>query len=210
ENLMRPAIDPLFRSAAASFGNRAIAIVLSGTRDDGAAGARAISGVGGTVIVQEPGDAGFPDMPRAAIAADNPERVLPAEQIAPYVAAILSGPLSGNGRKVDGRKEDMALEARYAAFDPAVVARDDAPGRLLALSCPECGGPMWETHDTRLPRFRCRVGHAYSLETALEDQEGALDRALWTALRALLERASLAGRIRKRTAGTASARRFEE
>jgi two-component system chemotaxis response regulator CheB len=209
ENLMRPAIDPLFRSAAASYGARAIGVVLSGTRDDGAAGAHAISTVGGTVIVQEPRDADFPAMPEAAIEADDPTRVLPVAEIAPYVTAILTGPMSGNGRMGDDRKDEMALEASYAAFDPEALARAEAPGTLVALSCPECGGPLWETNDVELPRFRCRVGHAYSLETALEDQVGALDRALWAALRALLERESLAGRIRERLAGSPGARRFE-
>jgi two-component system chemotaxis response regulator CheB len=210
ENLMRPAIDPLFRSAAANYGPRTIGVVLSGTRDDGAAGAQAISRAGGTVIVQEPDEAGFAEMPRAAITADSPQRVLPAGRIAPYVAAILSEPLSGNGRMREDREDRMALEARYAALDPIALAPDETPpGTLVGLSCPECSGPLWEIDDGELPRFRCRVGRAYSLDTALEDQEGALDRALWTAMRALVERGALARRIRERMAGTAGARRFE-
>jgi two-component system chemotaxis response regulator CheB len=210
ENGMRPAVDPLFRSAADSYRARTVAVVLSGTRDDGAAGARAISEAGGTVIVQDPADAGFPDMPLAAIARDHPDWVLPAAEISQAVRAILSEQPSSDGRTTDDKEEEMALETSYAALDPGVFERDGAPGKLTAISCPECSGSLWEVEDEGQPRFRCRVGHAYSLETALEDQDRTLDQALWTALRALLERASLARRIQERTPGSISGARFEE
>jgi two-component system chemotaxis response regulator CheB len=149
-------------------------------------------------------------MPRATIAADHPDRVLPAEEIAPAVAAILNAPLSGNRRMSEHEEDEMAIEASYAALDADAIAREGAPGTLVPMSCPACGGSLWQLEDSAFPRFRCRVGHAYSLETALEDQESALDRALWTALRALLERASIAHRISERTAGSSSAARFEQ
>jgi two-component system chemotaxis response regulator CheB len=210
ENRMRPAVDPLFRTAAMSYGPRAIGVVLSGTQDDGSSGARAISDLGGTVIVQDPEDAGFADMPLAAIATDHPDWVLPAERIGPTVRGILFESPSGAGRTTNDKEDAMAVEASYAALDPCIVDRDGAPGKMTPFSCPECGGALWEVDEAGQPRLRCRVGHAYSLETALEDQDQALERALWTALRALLERASLAQRIQKRTAGTSSAARFEE
>jgi two-component system chemotaxis response regulator CheB len=94
EHMVRPAIDPLFRSAASSYGPRTIAVVLSGSRDDGAAGARAVSDAGGRVIVQDPDEADFPSMPMAAIARDNPDHVVIAGRIAPLVTAMLTRPPS--------------------------------------------------------------------------------------------------------------------
>jgi two-component system chemotaxis response regulator CheB len=181
---MRPAIDPLFRSAAAAYGPRTIGIVLSGSRDDGASGAQAITETGGAVVVQDPAEAGFPGMPAAAIAIDHPDHVVGAAEIAPLVAGILDQSLRGGEQVAEGREDDVSVEARYAALEADAVGRDGSPGELTAISCPEYGGTLWELLDGKLPRFRCRVGHAYTLETALEDQERSLDRALWIALRA--------------------------
>jgi two-component system, chemotaxis family, protein-glutamate methylesterase/glutaminase len=113
----------------------------------------------------------------------------------------------------DDVPDQMRLEARYSALEFDAVERDDAPGELTGYSCPECSGALWEIRDGELPRYRCRVGHAYATDAVLEDQANSVDRALWFAFRALLERASLSERIAKRlrrdNGSNATAERFD-
>lgn len=211
ENGVRPAIDPLFRSAAGRFGRSVVAVVLSGTLTDGSAGAAAVSRVGGCVIVQDPGEAIFPDMPFAAIARDHPDRVLPADEI-PRVVVELVSRLSEEGPVSDNDRKEMSLETSYAALEQSALAATDPPGRSSRLSCPACGGVLWEVDDGRLLRFRCRVGHAYTADAVLDGQTESVDAALWAALRALHERAELADRVgrRIRERSGRGAERFDE
>jgi hypothetical protein len=95
ENGHRPAIDPTMRSAATSHGDGVIAIVLSGTRDDGTAGAAAVKARGGRVAVQDPADALFDSMPLSALAQVDADAVLPASALGTWLAAATQG---DNGR----------------------------------------------------------------------------------------------------------------
>jgi two-component system chemotaxis response regulator CheB len=195
ENLHRPAIDPLFRSAAAFYGPGAIGVVLSGARTDGAAGAAAIAEHGGAVLVQNPEEAAYPDMPRSAISADHPDYVLPLAEIPRTILQLAAAPVE----EVPMPDSDTLNEENsYAALDQEVLDRDEGIGRRGPFGCPDCGGVLWEQDDGELLRFRCRVGHAYAAETLLEAQSDNLEGALFAALRALEERASLAKRVRER------------
>jgi len=82
ENRHRPAINPLFRSAAHSFGPRVIGVILTGTLDDGAAGLWEIKRRGGITVVQDPDDAEFPDMPTSALANVDIDHVVPLQRLA--------------------------------------------------------------------------------------------------------------------------------
>lgn len=88
----RPAIDPLFVSAAEVFGERVVGIVLSGGGSDGATGMRAINEHGGTTLIQSPDEAAEPWMPRAALAVTAPDDCLPIERIARFIGSFCSGP----------------------------------------------------------------------------------------------------------------------
>lgn len=211
ENGFRPAIDPLFRSAAAAYGPRAVAVILSGSGADGTAGSASISARDGCVIVQDPDEAVFPGMPQAAIARDHPDRVMPAERIAAAVVEAVRNP--PRERSVsDNGQDEMNLETSFAELDRDTIEISEPPGRPSAFACPACGGVLWEVDDG-VHRFRCRVGHAYTDESALADESNGIDDALWAAFRALHERAELASRTarrsRERGGGTGVAGRLE-
>jgi two-component system, chemotaxis family, protein-glutamate methylesterase/glutaminase len=212
ENGVRPSIDVLFRSAALAYGRRTVAVVLSGTRDDGVAGASAIGARGGCVFVQDPDDSLFGALPMHTVVRDHPDRVLPLTELAGAITSAVARlstevPMSENGN------EDMTIETDYATLDAEALGRDAPPGESSVYACPDCGGVLWELDDGELLRFRCRVGHAYSADGALDAQGESVEAALWTALRALQERAQLSERLAERVGGAGakqSQARFEE
>lgn len=190
ENLARPAIDVLFRSAAVSFGPRTIGVILTGQLNDGAAGLHAIKRCGGIAVVQDPRDALFPEMPEAALAATETEHSVPLAALGPLLArlaALEAGP-------VVEIPEELRLEARMAAFENLSIAAEERIGVPSGLSCPDCQGPLWEIGDGGPVRFRCHLGHAFTAEAALERQSEEIERALWLAFRVLRERGALVRR----------------
>jgi two-component system chemotaxis response regulator CheB len=211
ENLHRPAIDPLFRSAAAAYGPRVVGVVLTGAGDDGSAGAAAVSSRGGNVVVQDPGDALYSPMPRNAIAADAPIGVVPLAEIPRVVVGLVEEsaklqPDGMSGHEPEGRLE---RETQYAALDQDAVG-EPPPGELTPYACPACGGSLWRAPDAAVERVRCRVGHAFTMDALVESQAESLETALWTALRALEERASLTKRVARRLRSQGLERRAEE
>jgi two-component system chemotaxis response regulator CheB len=86
----RPAVDPMFVSAARLYGRRVVGVVLSGNGDDGAAGLRVIHEHGGLALAQDPAEAPAPRMPKAALANDDPQ-VLATTEIARRVAKFCGG-----------------------------------------------------------------------------------------------------------------------
>jgi two-component system chemotaxis response regulator CheB len=194
ENRHRPSVDPLFRSAALAYGPHAIGVILSGTLDDGTAGLLAVQRRGGITIVQDPGDAAYPGMPKSAIANVDVDHILPVREIAAQLAISLTREPRGAS---DGNPEvkQMELETKMAEMDSKAMRGDERPGQPSPFSCPDCGGVLWEIKDSEFVRFRCRVGHAYSPETMLAAQGDVLEEALWTALKTLEENARLSKRL---------------
>jgi two-component system chemotaxis response regulator CheB len=191
ENGHRPAVDPLFRSVARAYGNRVIGVVLSGARDDGAAGLALIAAQGGTTVVQDPADALYPSMPRAAIEHVRPDHVVPAAKLGDLIGEITAGPLAGSAPPPD----DLLLDAEVAMSNLAPVTTDDFAASPAGYGCPSCGGSLFEILGSPLPRYRCRVGHAWSPDSLLDEQAVALEGALWMALRALEEKSALSRRM---------------
>jgi two-component system chemotaxis response regulator CheB len=208
ENGHRPAVDPLFRSAALHYGPRAIGVVLSGSLDDGAAGLLAIKGRGGMALVQDPDEALFPSMPRAAMENVEVDAVLPAAELAKCIVRCAAEPAQGGEPGMDD--ERLQIETAMAEIDSAAYDDDhEHPGKPSVFGCPDCGGTLWELQDGELLRFRCRVGHAFTAESLLAEQAEQLEAALWAALRALEEERSLAERLTRRAEERGAARAAE-
>jgi two-component system chemotaxis response regulator CheB len=191
ENLARPAIDPLFRSAAASFTTRVIGVVLSGALSDGTAGLRAIKRCGGLAVVQDPREALVPAMPDNALRHVDVNHVLPAADI-----ALLLGTLTQQTAEPAPEVPlNIRLEAAIAAQELADMRVDDMLGTPSRFTCPECHGSLWEIEDGNILRYRCHVGHAFAADAVLTSQAEETDRLLGTLLRSHQERAALAWRV---------------
>jgi two-component system chemotaxis response regulator CheB len=192
ENGHRPAVDPLFRSVARAFGRRAIGVVLSGSRDDGAAGLTSIVQRGGTAVVQDPEDALYPWMPRAALARVLTDHVEPAAKLGGLIAGITAVELPDNAPV---QADDALLDAEVSMSELGPLTSDELNVPAAGYGCPSCGGSLFQIAADPLPRYRCRVGHAWSPESLLEEQAIALEGALWMALRALEEKSALSRRM---------------
>lgn len=206
ENGHRPSIDVLFRSAALLGGRRVVGVVLSGALDDGAAGLAAIRSRGGIGVVQDPTDALYPGMPRAAIHSAAPEHVVPISEMATLLQEVVSqdieidieidsdvdelGDLAEVG-EVESVASLMRTETSLARLDSSAYNTLDRPGIPSTFSCPDCDGMLARIADPRILRFRCRVGHAWSADSLLTVQSAEVETAMWTALRCLEERAVL-------------------
>jgi two-component system chemotaxis response regulator CheB len=191
ENLARPAIDPLFRSAAASFGGRVIGVVLSGALTDGTGGLRAIKRCGGLAVVQDPAEALVPSMPLSALRHVDVDHICRTDDMASLLARLVREP-AGPTPEIPF---DIRIEAAIAALELADMRTNDKLGKPSRFTCPECHGALWEIEDGTMLHFRCHVGHAYTADTVLASQGEEIDRLLGTLLRSHQERAALAHRM---------------
>jgi len=194
ENLARPAVDALFRSAAATYGARVIGVILSGALNDGSAGARAIKQCGGLAIVQHPADAAYPDMPLNAMRHADIDHAVPAAGMGALLTRLVREP-AGPTPPIPF---NIRLEAAIAAQEAAGMAVDDQLGTLARFTCPECHGALWEMDDGSLLRYRCHVGHAFTAETMLAAQATQAEELMWSLMRTHQERAALVRRLAER------------
>src|SRR3954469_24551242 len=198
ENGFRPAIDPLFRSAAQTYGPRVVGVVLTGNLNDGTAGLRSIKQRGGLAVVQSLETALYQGMPRSAMEHVDVDYVVAPAEIPQLLSELALQP-APHLEIVPMSSDDSS--APDAGDVLAALDRRTQPGVPSTMSCPECHGVLWEVKDDELVSFRCRVGHAYSDETLLGHQSENLEAALWTALRALEEHSALARRLAGRASG---------
>ena len=188
ENHTRPAIDPLFRTAAATVGARVIGVVLTGFLDDGTAGLAAIKACGGTAIVQQPSEAVAPSMPQSALLHVQVDQCLPVAQIGPALLALVVGRQSA--AIAPAIPEVTVVENRFArgGGDMEELRKIATPS---TFTCPECHGALWELHAQQPRRFRCHTGHSFTATILAELQHEKAEDAIWAAVRALQEKQRL-------------------
>jgi two-component system chemotaxis response regulator CheB len=210
ENRHRPAIDPLFRSAARAYGPRVVGVVLTGALYDGTAGLLAIRSAGGVAVVQDPEEALSPAMPQSAQQIAGADHVLPLDRMGTVLGALARQPAATEGGSTMQPTEKIP-EVIREDFDKQ--ARGARNGHVSIFSCPECGGALWQVNQEDLIRFRCHVGHIYYGESLLAEQSEALEAALWTAVRTFKEQAVLARQLAaaaQQRSDSAAAARFQE
>lgn len=154
ENGHRPAIDPLFRSAAHHDSTRVIGVLLSGNLSDGTAGVVSIKQRGGIAVVQDPETALDSGMPRSAIQRVPVDHVIPVRSMAALLGQLTAQP-------VPSRKDvamDPSLNDDGTLDEVALEDRKTQSGIPSTMSCPECHGVLWEHRDGDVLAFRCRVG----------------------------------------------------
>lgn len=193
ENRHRPAIDPLFRSAARAYGARVVGVVLSGMLDDGTAGMIEIKRRGGVAIVQNPTEALYASMPQSVIEHTNTDYCLPLDEMGPLLVSLAHQPATEE--EPEPATEALEKEVRVAEMETNVFNEQAQVGEPSVFSCPECGGVLWEIKNGDFVRFRCRVGHAFSAESVLAEQTETVDKALWNALKTLDEKVDLSRRL---------------
>ncbi|HEX6799158.1 MAG TPA: chemotaxis protein CheB [Ktedonobacterales bacterium] len=193
ENRHRPAIDPLFRTAALAYGPRVTGVVLTGALDDGTAGLYAVKQRGGLAVVQDPRDAMIASMPESALEYVKVDYCVPLLDVAPLLIRLVHEQAPSAAAYPPSR--ELIYESQIAQLDEGTMLNEQPAGTLSALTCPECGGPLWEAHNGELLRYRCRSGHAYTGESAFAAKSEALDEALWAAYNSLRESALMAQRL---------------
>src|SRR5205807_3237128 len=209
ENHVRPAIDPLFRSAARAYGRRVIGVVLTGHLSDGTAGLMAIRGAGGVAVVQDPADALVGTMPRTARDIAGADHVLLLADISrTLIDLVHQSPPEEGGIPMPDQEENAEKVIERAKAEQEAGRRN---GDVSVLTCPECGGTLFQLENKKLIQFSCHVGHSYYGEALLGEQSERLEAALWTAVRMFKEKGVLARQLAAQAGGAGiPAERYED
>jgi two-component system, chemotaxis family, protein-glutamate methylesterase/glutaminase len=163
-----------------------IGVILTGALDDGASGLGAIKEAGGLAVVQDPADAEVPGMPSSALQRVDADYIVSIATLGPLIAELTGVPETGAPLAAE-----VPLETAEEAAPGEEALHSEEQGPPSAFTCPDCHGTLFQINEGGGLRYRCRVGHAYSEEAMLSAQTASTERALWTALRALEERAAL-------------------
>lgn len=193
ENRFRPAVDPLFRSAAFAYGNRVIGVILSGALDDGTAGLWTIKNRGGLAIVQNPLDAEVPSMPENAMREVKVDYSVPVSEMADLLVRLSSEPIAPASEinmeenEKNAEDEKIEIEIRIAAQDSAFESGIMKLGELTPYTCPDCHGVLSTLKDGNRVRFRCHTGHAFSADSLLAAVTENIEDSLYDAIRGIEE-----------------------
>jgi two-component system, chemotaxis family, protein-glutamate methylesterase/glutaminase len=214
ENRFRPAIDALFRSAARTYGPRVLGVVLTGYLDDGTVGLQAIKKRGGLTIVQDPGEAEYPAMPRSALKYVQIDHCVPLAKIPALLKQLTKEPAATEeAYAVPAAMEFESNIAEQGMNTKQFLDNVEQIGTRTTYGCPECGGGIWQIGDEEPLRFRCHVGHSFTVDPFLAEQTQFLENTLWSAVRALEEKVTLTRQVAqrmKKSARFAEAAKYEE
>jgi CheB methylesterase len=167
ENRTRPAINPLFRSAAAAYGERVTGVILTGLLDDGVAGLAEIKRQGGVAVAEDPVTALYPSMPYNTTLKVEMDFVMPLPEIAVVVSTL-------------------------AVTERSSMKSEERMERILShLTCPECRGPLTKERQGKIVEYRCRVGHLFSPLAMAQEHRDTVERSLWMSVLALEEAAEI-------------------
>lgn len=187
ENRFRPAIDPLFRSAAYVYGPRVIGVVLTGGLDDGTAGLWTIKLRGGVAVVQEPSEAVIDSMPLSALSNVEVDHKLPVSEIGPLLGRLAQQPAPAARELPADEQRKTRQEIKIAQEEHGLEENIMEFGELSPFTCPECRGVLTQLREGSILRFRCHTGHAFSANTLLESSAEQVEARLWDAVRAIDE-----------------------
>jgi two-component system chemotaxis response regulator CheB len=166
--------------------------------DDGTVGMMAVKRQGGLGVVQDPDEALYPAMARSAMQRVGVDVVLPVQEIAQLLTRLTREPVAfQKGRTAMLPEEEEVQDP--AESGTAAIADGPFPGPPSALTCPDCGGALWEQVEGEVIRYRCHVGHAYTADSMVGAHATLAEAALWTAVRALEEKAQLSRRLAERS-----------
>jgi two-component system chemotaxis response regulator CheB len=187
ENGFRPAVDPLFRSAAYYHGPRVIGIILSGSLDDGTAGLWTIKQYGGLAIVQDPAEAEVPSMPASAIREVAVDHIITVADMAPLLVKLTSQEIPFFNYNDMENNNKTGKEVRIAIQDETLEEGVMQFGELTPYTCPECHGVLSAIKEGQRIRYRCHTGHAFSADSLLAIITENIEHSMWDCIRAMEE-----------------------
>jgi two-component system chemotaxis response regulator CheB len=197
ENRFRPAIDPLFRSAAQVYGPRVIGVILSGRLDDGTSGMWVVKRMGGIAVVQDPSEALFPSMPLSVLRNVDVDYKLPLAEIPPLLVRLTQTSVEVAG--VHDVPNNLEIEVKIAKQDPAIDFDVRNLWDASSYTCPDCHGVLLQLEEGGRFRFRCHTGHAFSPDTLLANLTEAVEESLWSTVRTIEESVLLMRHMAKHT-----------
>lgn len=187
ENRWRPAIDVLFRSAAASFGSHTIGIVLTGLLDDGTSGMTAIKKCGGTCIVQDPEEAEFPDMPSSVLKCIEADYSIPLAMMGETIHKVIQENKAVSKIIPDELKKEVALFERDFG-EKGQRTELEKPSFFI---CPECGEVLLKSKYDKSTQFTCPKDNSLLMNKPAREQYKTIETSIWVALNILEERKKL-------------------
>lgn len=210
ENRFRPAVDPLFRSAAYVYGPRTVGVVLTGALDDGTAGLWTIKLRGGTAIVQEPADAAIRSMPLNALEHTEADYKVPVAEMGELIGRVAREEAAAAPELDAGEQEKTRREIKIAEGADGLEENVMSFGELSPFTCPDCRGVLTALREGAIVRFRCHTGHALSASTLLNESSELIENKLWDAIRAIDETVMLLNRLGEQFTAAGNVRAAEQ